>query len=78
MIHDGIMIAMYIQVVSYCYWLSAMHNIVWIRHQRFIRENLIFSSLIAMILILQRILRPYQAKTQKNTSSQWMMKFKVL
>ena len=31
-----------------------------------------------MILILQRIWRPYQAKTQKNNSRQHMTKFKVL
>ena len=37
-----------------------------------------FSSFKAMILILQRIGRPYQVKMWNNTSSWWMMKFRVL
>ena len=35
-------------------------------------------NLKAMILILQRIWRHYQAKIRKNTLSQWIMKSKVL
>ena len=31
----------------------------------------------SMILILQRIWRPYHAKNWKNTSRQWMMRFKL-
>ena len=37
-----------------------------------------FSVLKAIILILQYIWRPYQAKTRKNILRQWMMKFKFL
>ena len=37
-----------------------------------------FASLKAMILILQHIWRPYQEKTWKNTSRQWMMILKFL
>ena len=37
-----------------------------------------FSRIKAMILILQRIWRHYQAKIRKNNLRQWMMKSKVL
>ena len=63
---------------SYCYWLSGMQKIVWICHQRFILEHLMFSILKSMILILQRIWRHYQGVNCKNSWSQWMMKLKVL
>ena len=74
----GILIAMKIRMISYCYWLSRTQKFVRIRHQHFICENLMFSSLKAMILILQIIWRPYQVKTRINTCRQWMMKSKDL
>ena len=74
----GILIAMYIHMIFYSYCLSEMQNIVWIHHQVFISENLMFSSLKSMILILQGIWRPYQVKTWKNISRKWMMKLRVL
>ena len=74
----GILITMKIRMISYCYWLSRTQNIARIRHHHFICENIMFSSLKAMILILQIIWRPYQMKTWINTLRRWMMKFKAL
>ena len=74
----GILIEIKIWIISYRYWLSRTQKIVRIRHQCFIRENIMFSSLKAMILILQIIWRPYQVKTRMNTLRQWIIKYKVL
>ena len=55
-----------------------MQKSVWIRNQRFIPENIMFSSFKYMGLTLEHIWRPYKLKTRNNTSRQWMTKYRVL
>ena len=58
--------------------MNVIQKIILMCYQHFIWDNLMFSSLKSMILILQGIWRPYQVKTWKNISRKWMMKLRVL